>query len=365
MAAVMTPAKTRFYPSRVDAAIANAVATACVQATPVVLDGVVLGLAGRDVAQPDRVRWKPLPQRLGFDSYSDLTNEITRGKFYEAWVRKDSSGFTANGRWADMWCCAGSPAAGGYTGTSDTARQIDNTTTGAMFIGPAPSGGDTKHLIGWDLGLDTGSATTRFTGFLYDRVLTYDNGLISNASRNMTNGVSPQRYAANGQEGLQVMITGQPSAATGATASNLTTLTYTDNAGNAGQTVPTPETIPWFASSYTANTTTPAPILTPYDTGAGQAWSPFLGLAAGDSGVQKIENYQSSAANTGDVCFALVKPLAQFYTDGLGPRVRVDLAQTIVGAMERVYDTAALCMTITLAASTGRVINGMLRFAWS
>jgi len=360
-AIVRVPRKTLWHPSAHKGLIGNALLAArgLADVIPVTSpDGFVLGLVGGSRGL-NHTRFRSITHRqwCGFTSYADLQQEIARGKFYEVFFRKDGSGVTTANRWNDLWPCGGIPTSGTYSGT-DTLRQFDASSTGAPYL-PLAGAGETRHLIGVQATIDSGSTSTNTQAILYDRVASYDGGAISNATRTMTNTLSAQRYVSAGQSGLQIMVTCQSAA--GVTASALSSMNYTDNDGNAAS-VPVTDAPDWLPSAPSPTATVPAVVMLPHNATASITWGPFMPLAAGDTGVRSITDYLSTATNTATVSMALVKPLGLVFSAGLSTQ-RVDFSQSLFG-LERLYDGACLSAVVARSVSTGTAYSMVLRVAY-
>lgn len=259
---------------------------------------------------------------------------------------------TASG-WFDYYPVG--PGGGTFTGAALTARQFTDTSAGAI-----PHGGSVSPSIkvitgGWGLIHNMGACI-----LLYDRVLAYEACTINGALQNMTNTLTAQRYISTGQSGLQMMLTLQ--AAIGA-ARDLTALAYTDQAGNTGQAMPTGTTITMTSTATTPDTGTPARCIAQY---AGGATSDvlFLPLAAGDSGVQKIESFTTNAATTGTILFALVHPIAYITTPNAALAGQYDFLRQLA-VIERIYDGACLNLAVCATSTSNAAIVGALDFVWS
>lgn len=331
---------------------------------PVLCDDQVVAIAKGDARNRDLVTWKPITHRqwCGWNTYQELIAAIAAGKIYRTLIHKEPSSFTTSDRWADLWPVGGLPPPGDYSGTADTARQFTNATTGAFMIGTQVSPA-TKHVVGWEVGLDSGTVNTNVMGWLYDRVLTYDGAIISNAVRTMDNTLAAQRWIDAGMPGLFIMPTITTASALGATASNLTQLTYVNQAGTPTQVIPTTSTLAWQANAAAASTSEAAQVVCPHDAGGNISYSPFLPLAAGDSGVWSIVNYQSSANNTGNVCFVLAKPIVPIFSRALGTYQKIDFSHAML-TMSRIYDDS--CINACMGRILGTVTQWHMNFkqAW-
>ena len=254
-----------------------------------------------------RVWWRPdrgpAREALPWSQYSDLRTNINNGRVWQQSFVKSPTGTNSLNAWYDLWPCGADPISGTYGGAALTSVQKSDTSTGAIL-----HGGNVSPYIKVCTTLTVKSAGgTAPIMLLYDRVLTYEACTFSNANQNFVNSLAPQRYGSNGQIGLQIAVSAQTTI--GATATNLTTLTYVDQDGNTGATMPTTTTIV-FATSITApDAVTPATLLAPQLSTA-VTQGPLLPLALGDTGAQTLTNFTCSANNTGTICFILNQPLA-------------------------------------------------------
>jgi hypothetical protein len=154
--------------------------------------------------------------------------------------------------------------------------------------------------------------------------------------------------------GVQAFLT--PSVALGAGTPNIT-LTYTDAAGNAGNT--TPATLPQ------SNATAPIGQIEYSGTGAGK-YGPFVPLAAGDSGIRTIQTFQYSVTHTsGTTNIVLCRPLLTLPMTTVGVAAERDLLNQLP-SLPRVYDGACLVWLMYAGAATpvSSAFYGHLDFAW-
>lgn len=314
---------------------------------------------------PGDVMFRPLDMSVenfqkwaGFTSYDDLISEVSSaGKFFPAKFSKGATTAGVANNWYDLWPVGGAPAAGAYSGTAFTARQFNEATVGALYHGGNKTP-DTKHIISMDARSTGGTPTL----ILYDRVLTYEACTFNaNVNQAMTNSLAAQRYVSAGQRGLKIMVTCQT--AFGATAANFTQLQYTDQDGNALQSMPVAAFNAIIVSAAAPTTTLGARIVSPSVTGATLTQGPFMPLAVGDGGVRLIANYTTSAANTGTMAFVLGAPLATVPIQVAGVTTLIDLVQQLVG-LERVFDDACLAFLAFFPAATGTTFDGTVTVAW-
>jgi len=154
--------------------------------------------------------------------------------------------------------------------------------------------------------------------------------------------------------GVQAFIT--PSVALGAGTPNIQ-LTYTDQSGNAGNTTPT--TLP------ISNATAPIGQIEYSGTGAGK-YGPFVPLAAGDSGIRLVEQFNYNVTHTsGTTNVCLCRPLLTLPMTTVGVAAERDLLNQMP-SLPRVYDGAFLTWLMYAGAATPVTSGffGHLDFAW-
>jgi hypothetical protein len=156
--------------------------------------------------------------------------------------------------------------------------------------------------------------------------------------------------------GAGVMAFLTPSVALGAGTPNIQ-LTYTDAAGNTGNTTPT--TLP------ISNATAPIGQIEYSGTGAGK-YGPFIPLAAGDSGIQLVEQFNYNVTHTsGTTNLVLCRPLLSLPMTTLGVSAERDLLNQLP-SMPRVFDGACLVWLGYAGAATpvSSAIYGHLTTVW-
>jgi hypothetical protein len=333
--------KSRWHPSAVDASVRAALQLAreCPdRGVPAFHAGEVVGLVR---GTREGALWTPLgsAEFAGFDCYDTLNNASKNGRKVDLPFSYGSVGVQHN--WMDLWAAGGFPVAGDVAGTANTLRQFDNTSKGGLFSGSPtylPSGAQNFYLCACEVSCSTKNT---LVVVLYDRVASYDQGSVTTGSTSMTNTLAAQRYVSAGNPGLLVAVVS--TAALGATAANLSAMHFTDNAGNTGVAVSAGYTMAFHASN-AANE-----VCVPWDTTNALSVAPWIPLTGGVSGVRKVEDYTSSAVNTGTLCFVLMHPVGFFtVTSGIsgsavGAVQRRDLARTTY-ALEKVFSTACLSL---------------------
>jgi hypothetical protein len=315
-------------------------AVACTDLLPVIdlPNRRILGYAVGDGSL--RAFWLPLDRPVPLDcaisSYNNIIAALSSGSQAMLMFQKRVTGTTlAVNFWYDFWPIFGAPASGAYPGAAYTATAHTDTEIGAIYHGGNVSP-NAKYLVS---DYYQQNATTAFgqAVVLYDRVLTYEAcSFNANVQQNMTNVVSIPRYS--GQNGVRIVLTTQT--ATGATASNLTQLSYGPVGGGAAHVMPIQASM---ALTFNPSTVAPAAEVPSLVQTTNAYPSLYLPLATGDGGVQSITSFTTSAANTGTLCFVLARPLA-YLTDIAS--VQVMQRDLVMGfpTLARIYDGACLSL---------------------
>ena len=291
---------------------------------------------------------------MGFSSLDDMYAEITAGKFLRQDINKITGGsaYTA-GRWYDMSSLAGTPVANAWAGTALAWRSCDETTGNGTQIFGIPHGGnvspDTKHIV------NVSALTAVATGVPAQLMLVDLQGYWPGISNNTTSaqtltGTPTLRYT----NGVGCRLFAVQTAAAGATAQNLA-LSYTDSAGNTGNTLPV--TVACTASAIAGHIT--------HSGTAANNYGPFLPLANGDLGVQNVATVTMSAANTGTFALCLAKPLLTIPIAAASIASERDLVNQLP-SLPQVKDGACLVWLYFAGAATAASTNFYMatEFAW-
>ena len=291
---------------------------------------------------------------MGFSSLDDMYSEITSGKFLRQDINKITGGsaYTA-GRWYDMSSLAGTPVANAWAGTALAWRSCDETTGNGTQIFGIPHGGnvspDTKHIV------NVSALTAVATGVPAQLMLVDLQGYWPGISNNTTSaqtltGTPTLRYT----NGVGCRLFAVQTAAAGATAQNLA-LSYTDSAGNTGNTLPV--TVACTASAIAGHIT--------HSGTAANNYGPFLPLANGDLGVQNVATVTMSAANTGTFALCLAKPLLTIPITTASIASERDLVNQLP-SLPQVKDGACLVWLYFAGAATAASTNFYMatEFAW-
>ncbi len=233
----------------------------------------------------------------------------------------------------------GLPIANAWAGTALNWRACDASTGNGTQIFGIPHGGNVstniKHL------LNMSAWSTAATGVPGTLMLVDLQGYWPGISNNTTSaqtliGTPAPRYT-NG-EGLRLYQV--QTAVAGATAQNIA-LSYTDQAGNTGNTLPV--TVTMTASAIAGHIS--------HSGTAANNYGPFLPLASGDTGVRNVATVTMSAANTGTFALCLARPLAQITLSVAGLMTEKDLLNQIP-SLPQVKDGACLVWLYGAGAAT-------------
>lgn len=154
--------------------------------------------------------------------------------------------------------------------------------------------------------------------------------------------------------GVQAFCT--PSTALGAGTPNIR-LTYTDQSGNTGNL--TPSTLPVSKASAAIG------IVEYSGTGTGK-YGPFVPLAAGDSGIQMVEQFNYSATHTSGVTnVVLARPIASLPMTTIGVAAERDFINQLP-SLPKIYDGACLAWLLYSGAATpvSSPFYGHIDFGW-
>jgi hypothetical protein len=264
----------------------------------------------------------------GFTSFDALIYaRSSLGYGQDLLFQKTRSTNTAASVFVTLWGEGGVQPAGSRAGAAATAAQCTDATTGAI---PFSNAGSNRNLFAHSVAALQTSGTG--TLFLWDRLLYYPGIDHSTAgATNFTNGVALPRYTT----GAGVYAFLEVTTVLGAAAHTMT-LTYTDDAGNAG-------------NSSGAVTITPSTAVE----GICHAQMVFP-MAAGDKGIRSVQTITQATggAPTGISTLVLARLLATIPL----PTANVSSVQDLVRgpqiALPEINDDACLMWTY-LPSSTG------------
>lgn len=302
----------------------------------------------------------------GYSSLDDFIASTTvDGKF----VRTDWNKLTlpttvqTAGAWYDLSTGPGNPGSDSAygSGTDRAFQALDDTSTTSPGI---PHGGnvspETKHIINASA-FSAAATTMPCVLMLVDRLGFYRiNTVTTTGDQALDNTVPfPTGRHTNGA-GLRAYVVASVGAATtamGAGTPNIR-MTYTDQDGNAGAL--TPSVLP------AGTTAAPKGNIVYSGTGAGK-YGPFMPLAAGDSGIQSVQQFNLSATYTsGQLNLVICRPLLTLPMTTIGVAAERDLLNQ-VPSLPQVFDGANLTWLMYAGAATpvNSAFYGHLDFGWS
>lgn len=293
---------------------------------------------------------------MAFTSIDDLVNSITSGKFNRNdWNKITGAAAYTAGRWYDLSALGGTPIANAWAGTSLTYTPCDESTgNGTQIFGMRHGGNvssETKHLL--NASAITGVATGVPSQLMLVDMCGYWPGINMNTlSVQNLSGTPTLRYS-NGvgvRAGLVIVTS------SGASAHNLA-ISYTDQDGNTGQTLPV--TVSCTASA-----------ITPHITHSGTAannYGPFLPLASGDYGIRNVASVTLSAASgSGTAALVLYKPIMTIPLTTVSVASERDFLNQIP-SLPQIQDGACLTWLLFTGAAVAASTNfyGSLEAGWS
>ncbi len=277
---------------------------------------------------------------MAIQSIDNLIASISAGKTVRSdWNKITGAAAYVAGRSYDFSGLAGFPVANAWAGTALAWRTCDEATGNGTQAFGIPHGGnvsaDIKHM------LTIGAQTTAAAGVPGTLTLVDLQGYWPGISNNTTSpqtltGTPSLRYA----NGAGCRLYQVQTAAAGATAQNIA-LSYTDQSGNTGNSLPV--TVAMTASAIVGQIS--------HSGVAANNYGPFLPLASGDSGVQNVATVTMSAANTGTFALCLARPLAQITLGVATVYHEKDLLNQIP-SLPRIMDGACLVWLYTAGAAT-------------
>lgn len=260
-------------------------------------------------------------------------NELIAGQVRPVSFRKATFTGEAAG---EMFCAlftAGYPGAGAAPGNSINGTAL-TTLTGAIPI-PSAVTGDYVELVGFDV-MQGGSV-----GGVWLMDFLWWNDTIAETTttgQSITHPGLParDRAASSNGDGVFAAILVSTATTNGSPVTN-TTITYTDSAGNSGNT----GTITSFPATAVAGTFVP------------------FNLAAGDTGVKTIETLTlGTSYGGGAIHLVQYRPIAYvpLVTTGIG-------ASLTPGQMRRIWDSSCLVLVYDLTGTSGGVVSGLISYS--
>ena len=274
---------------------------------------------------------------MGFSSMDDFISEVTTGgKFWRQEFNKLTGVVATAGRCYDLSLATGNPVQNLYAGTNLAFVATSDIDGKGIWHGGNVSP-DTKHLTNVGLMSTVATAVPAIVEFV--DVLGYYplTSVTTITAQTLNNTVTLPRYTNGAGVRAYVVALGTMGAGT----PNLT-ISYTNQVGNAGRTMPV---------TVSAVTTAVQSHVIHSDPSAGKFF-PFLPLQAGDTGIRSIQTVTLSATMTsGSLAIVLCKPLTSLPLTTAGVMAERNL-MTQLPSLPRIYDGANLNMLFFTAAAT-------------
>ena len=251
----------------------------------------------------------------------------------------------------------GTPIANAWAGTALTYQACDEGTgNGTQIFGMRHGGAvstDTKHIL--NVAAVTGVATGVPSVLMLVDMCGYWNGISLNSAAAQTLSGTPTLRYTNGV-GVRAYLVPY-SGTVGATAHNIN-ISYTDQAGNTGNTLPV--TVACTASA-----------ITPHITHSGTAannYGPFLPLANGDYGIRNVASVTMSASSVGTsplAALVLARPILTLPLTTVSVGAERDLLNQLP-SLPKVPDDACLTWLLFSGAAVAANTNfyGSVDFGW-
>lgn len=284
---------------------------------------------------------------MAIQSIDNLIGSISDGNTVRSdWNKITGASAYVAGRSYDFSGLNGFPVANTWAGTALNWRSCDETAGNGTQIFGIPHGGNVSALVKHMLNM--GASTTAATGVPGTLTLVDLQGYWPGISNNTTAaqtliGTPSPRYT----NGAGCRLYQVQTAVSGATAQNIA-LSYTDQSGNAGNTLPV--TVSMTASSIVGQIS--------HSGVAANNYGPFLPLANGDSGVRNVATVTMSAANTGTFAICMAKPLAQI-TLGVATVYHEKELLNQIPSLPVIKDGACLVCLWTAGAATAALTTFM------
>lgn len=296
---------------------------------------------------------------MGWSSHDDFITEVTtNGKFWRNdWNKITGAAAYTAGRWYDMSALAGTPIANAWPGTALTYVACDESTgNGTQIFGLRHGGNvstDTKHVL--NVAAVTGVATGVPSVLMLVDMCGYWNGISLNSAVAQTLSGTPSLRYTNGVGVRAYML--PYSGTVGATAHNVN-ISYTDQDGNTGNTLPV--TVACTASA-----------ITPHITHSGTAannYGPFLPLANGDYGIRNVASVTMSASSVGTsplAALVLARPILTLPLTTVSVGAERDLMNQLP-SLPKIPDGACLTWLLFSGAAVAASTNfyGSVDFGW-
>jgi hypothetical protein len=294
---------------------------------------------------------------MAFTGIDSVVTSITGGKsLFMGFNRTIDTGATSvAGRWHSCLTVGGTGGAMTLTGTAGTGIVMSGSTGGRLPVGPDVST-DLKHLVTL-LGTTPAATAVPATLMLTDILHIYPSCALTGTPSTLSNhptwtGTGNTRMTAAGGVQCSLLVTTATSAGNGQI-----TPTYFDQDGNSTAAP---------SSLYAVSTTHPTGCFYASANAAVTLGSPFMSLAAGDYGVQRVVSYVvNTGATSGVGCFILHRPIATIPLAAVNtPSERSFISDPFT--LPRVYDDSCLGLMINVggALTASQTLAGTFGVAW-
>lgn len=281
---------------------------------------------------------------MGFTSMDDLLAQISAGKV----GRIDSARLITPAQVAGSWSVVnrwdGSPVAGTFAGTTKEFVATDNTTQGATYIGEAPGGTATKHIINASANIFAAAGAPWI--LLCCDQLGYiplaEADIESTTERTIT--MTALGAGARYPSGVGCRALFSTFTAPTAGGPNLVSFKYKNVAGTSREVT---TTVGFKA--------TPVAAEVPHSGNAATRIGPFLPLFPGDTGISDIEAFTCSGGTqytgTGAMVLHLVRPLFSLPLPANGIMTERDFVNQLP-SLPKLIDGAHLFFMLYQTAAT-------------
>jgi hypothetical protein len=295
---------------------------------------------------------------MGFSSMDDLLAQITAGKIGRVDISKLITPAQVAGYWSNVGRWDGNPPASTYAGAALTYVPTDNTSAGAPYIGEAPGGSATKHIINASANIFA-AAGAPWILMCCDQLgyVPLDEAaveLTTERTITMTPLAGGDRYAAG--VGCRAFFSTYTAPTAGGP--NLTSFKYKNVAGVSRV---APATVGFCA--------TPVAGQVPHSGNAATRQGPFIPLAAGDTGISDLEAYTCTGGTqytgAGAMVIHLVRPLFSLPLPANGIMTERDFVNQLP-SLPRLIDGAHLMFLLfqTGATTVSSPLYITLDYAW-
>ncbi len=284
---------------------------------------------------------------MGFTSMDDLLAQISAGKTQRVEISKLITPASLAGYWSNLARYDGNPPASTFAGTSLTYYPTDATSAGAPYIGGAPGGNATKHIINASANIFA-AAGAPWILMCCDQLgyIPLAEAAIENNTGEQTITMTPldgaARYAAG--VGCRALVSCYTAPTLGG--NSISSFKYKNVAGDSHV---APQTLTQVAAPVAGQVT--------HSGNAAGRYAPFIPLAAGDTGISDIEaiTFVAGTQYTGAGAFViqLVRPLFTLPLPANGIMTERDFVNQLP-SLPRIIDGAHI---IFLLFQTGATTN--------